>query len=242
MPIPPLSATSLLYDLHSHIVPAVDDGVRDGEEALQAIEQLIGLGYRGAVITPHIYPEVFDNTEEGLREHFAEFHFLVRQRFPDFRLELGAEYYLDDRLIAKIGDASFGLLTIGKERQWILVEFPRSHPPLNLHELFLTCRHRRLQPIIAHVERYDYVQKDLNLTKEWLHQGALLQMDLGTVAGQYGPAAEKAANALLKEQRYHFIGTDLHRPQQCERYYRPAWDFIKKNVSDFDEKRQHQLI
>ena len=239
------TAETIKYDLHSHLLPGVDDGVRNPEDGLQLIEGLIKLGYAGAVTTPHIYPEVFDNTEEGLRCRFKEFSDLVKQYFPDFSLDLGAEYYLDEHLISKIINNPFDLLMIGKQRRWILVEFPTLNPPLNVHDLFLVCQRQHWQPIIAHVERYDYIQKEKTpvLLKEWIRQGALLQMDLGSVVGQYGSRAAETADALLKQQGYHFIGTDLHHPRQWERYSLPAWNLLKKNKAYFfDEKKHHLLL
>lgn len=239
-----LSAERLKYDLHSHLLPDVDDGVRNWEEALQAIESLIGLGYSGAVTTPHIYAEVFNNSEERLRSRFAELCDRAHARFPDFHLNLGAEYYLDEQLIGKILCSPSNLLSVGDQGRWILIELSMVHPCPNVDDLLLSCRRQNLQPIIAHPERYDSVQNDKNFNrlKGWVAQGALLQMDLGAVVGQYGSEAAEAANAILENGLYHFIGTDLHRPRQCEKYHRPAWERLKKQVNRFDEKRHHRLI
>ncbi len=238
------TAAKLRYDIHSHLVPGLDDGVQNLDEALSSIQGLIDLGYKGTVTTPHIYPEVFNNTEEDIRGGFKKLCDLSSQRFPDFRLVLGAEYYLDDYLVKKVREDSLNLLTFGNKRQLILVELPFLNTAVNIEELLFACRLRNIQPVIAHIERYDYIQKDRGfaLLKIWKEHGALLQLNLGSVIGQYGPAAEETGNAILKQGLYHFIGTDLHRPSQLERFFHRAWRYLEKTLANFNEEMHHQLI
>lgn len=237
-----MEAATIKYDLHSHLLPGIDDGVRDLDEALQSIECLMKLGYAGAVTTPHIYPEVFDNSEADLQFRFEDLYCAVRERFPGFSLKLAAEYYFDGRLVNKLFEADNRLLTVGHQEKGILVEFARTNIPANLSDLFLGCQRRGLRPIIAHVERYSYVHEDkqFSLIKDWVDQGALLQMDLGSAVGQYGLEAMKTSNAILKQGFYHFIGTDLHRKGQCDRFIAPAWKKMER--LRFEEKWHLQLV
>jgi len=237
-------ATSLRYDLHSHLLPAVDDGVRDWDDALKSVGILEQIGYQGAVTTPHIYPDLFNNKEADLRIQFSELCARVRLRYPNFSLALGAEYYFDDRLIDRIHSNPSNLLTFGTGQKFILIEFPRGYLPSDISGLLSTCKTHKLQPIIAHVERYEYVQTDKAhlLLKTWMEEGAFIQMDLGAVAGQFGPEAEKTAMNILKMGGYHFIGTDMHTPHQGSRYYDLAWQRLEKSRHYFDETWHHQLI
>jgi protein-tyrosine phosphatase len=113
-----------------------------------------------------------------------------------------------------------------------------------MSELLLACGLRGIKPIIAHVERYDYIQRDrkLDLLRSWMEHGALFQLNLGSVIRQYGSKAEETGNAILKEGFYHFIGTVLHRSAQLEQFYPKAWRYLEKTSTNFNEKMHHQLI
>ena len=239
-----LSAQSLLYDIHNHILPDVDDGARNVDEAIQSIEVLKDLGYGGAVLTPHIYREMFNNDEASLIERFGDFVDQVSDQIDGFDLKLGAEYLLDDQFLDKLYDASDQLLTFGNDPRKLLIEFSGLVEPLNTTELLDECRRQGIQPVIAHIERYPFVIDDRNdsCVQEWRQHGALLQMNVGSLTGQYGSVIQRAARHLWRNTLVDLLGTDLHRPYGTRRFLHKSWEYIRKTPNGFDAVHHRKLF
>ncbi len=214
------------WDFHCHLLPAVDDGLRSLEETQAAITGLRALGYQGAVLTPHIYRGVYDNTPQALREHFRA----LRQEIEgDFSLHLAAEYFADEVLLTAIERDDILYLELGSQKI-VLVEFPTLMPSPTGMDVLLQLRRAGYQPVLAHVERYRYVQLEQSL---WLprleRSGAWLQCDIGSLVGQYGPHPQAFARALLDQELPTLWGTDLHRVAQLERYVAPGLAVLAKS-------------
>lgn len=217
----PREASSLrgTWDFHSHILPGVDDGLRSYEEADAAIDGLLALGYEGLVLTPHIYPEVFSNTEESLKSAFATFERHVAGRIG---LRLAAEYFVHEDMLAKIARHDLLCTEVG-DRKLVLVEFPVLMPPPRGMEVMAALRLGGYQPVLAHIERYRYVQQETAAWLALLKRGEILiQCDLGSLVGQYGREPQKTAQSLQAQDQVDIWGTDLHRVEQIARYMGPS--------------------
>lgn len=214
------------WDFHCHLLPAVDDGLRSLEETRAAIKSLLALGYQGAVLTPHIYPGVYDNTPDQLRDAFRA----LRQEIEgDFSLHLAAEYFADEALLTAIERDDILYLELGNQKI-VLVEFPTLMPSPAGMDVLLQLRRAGYQPVLAHVERYRYVQREQSLWLPRLERtGAWLQCDIGSLAGQYGPNPQVFARSLLDQKLPTLWGTDLHRVAQLERYVVPGLAVLTKN-------------
>ena len=217
---------ALTLDFHCHLLPAVDDGLRSLEETRAAITGLRALGYQGAVLTPHMYPGVYDNTPDQLRDAFRA----LRQEIEgDFSLHLAAEYFADEALLTAIKRDDILYLELGRQKI-VLVEFPTLMPSPAGMDVLLQLRRAGYQPVLAHVERYRYVQLEQSL---WLprleRSGAWLQCDIGSLVGQYGPHPQAFARALLDQKLPTLWGTDLHRVAQLERYVAPGLAVLAKS-------------
>lgn len=214
------------WDFHCHLLPAVDDGLRSLEETQAAIAAMRSLGYRGAVLTPHIYPGVYDHTPARLREAFQS----LRQEIEaGFTLHLAAEYFADVALLRAIEQNDILYLELGGQKI-VLVEFPTLMPSPAGMDVLLQLRRAGYQPVLAHVERYRYVQLEQSL---WLprleRSGAWLQCDIGSLAGQYGPHPQAFARWLLDQELPTLWGTDLHRVAQLARYVAPGLATLAKS-------------
>jgi tyrosine-protein phosphatase YwqE len=214
------------WDFHCHLLPAVDDGLRSLEETRAAIAGLSALGYRGAVLTPHIYPGVYDNTSARLRASFR----LLQQAVDDtFTLRLAAEYFADEALLAAIDRDDVLYLELGSQKI-VLVEFPALMPAPAGMDALLRLRSAGYQPVLAHVERCCYVRQEQAL---WLrrleHSGVWLQCDIGSLTGQYGPEPQSFARRLLDSELPALWGTDLHRVGQVDRYIAPGLALLAKS-------------
>ena len=235
-----LSPAAVACDMHCHLLPGVDDGVADDEQALQAIGRLAELGYGGAVLTPHIYPGLFDNTERDLGDHFARFQAVSAQRYPAFALQLGAEYYCDESLVQRIQQGQ--ALTFGATEPALLMELARHSPPASLDVALQACRSRSIRPIIAHIERYTYVTgvEGLAQVARWREVGAWTQLNLGSLVGQYGSSLQRASRQLWKAGLVDLLGTDLHKPAAVDHVAR-AWQWLASRGRGFAVQRQRSL-
>lgn len=237
-----MSPSLIRYDMHSHLLPGVDDGVNDFDEACAAIELLMKIGYQGAVTTPHVYPGMFDNSTDELLGYFESFRLQIKMTYPDFPVRLGAEYYLDDSLVERIRNHPDSILRFGRKNTWFLVELPTKSPPEQMVEFFKACGQANLRPIIAHVERYEYIMNHPVMVDDWRNAGALIQVNLGSFGGQYGARVQTAAHQIYDAGVVNFIGTDLHRPRFGRGYLSSGWRNLAQNRTEFDPTYHHQLI
>lgn len=210
-------------DFHSHLVPGVDDGVSDLAEARRAIQALRDAGYSGAVVTPHIFRGIYDNTAAGLSAAFAVLLAALGDETETFSLHLGAEYQADEHLLDLIKRNELLAVTVGQER-WVLVEFPGHQDDGSTSAICVAALAARgYKPVIAHIERYPYVAKGRTV---WLNRlsraGAILQADLGSLVGQYGDDARRFAHWLMERDLIRVWGSDLHKPEQMARFITPA--------------------
>ena len=212
--LPPLDLGSFGIDYHSHMVPGVDDGAPDMEAAMEMIDGLVNLGYTGAVTTPHVYPGMYPNSPQTLRPPFEALKASVCQKHPDFRLELGAEYFLDASLLDSLRNGS-ELLTPGKH---LLFELPFVSPPEEglLNEFLFETQVMGLKPVMAHIERYSYWHNELHRFEEWAEQGVLLQVNAASLAGAYGPETQNAADHCIENEWVRILGSDAHSMRHIE--------------------------
>ena len=219
----PAAAT---WDFHCHLLPAADDGLRSLEETQTAIEGMRALGYQGAVLTPHIYPGVYDNTPARLREAFLT---LQQSVGSGFGLHLAAEYFADETIFAAIARKDVLYLPVGNKKI-VLVEFPALMPSPCGMDVLMALSRAGYQPVLAHVERYRYVEQDQSA---WLPQiersGTWLQCDIGSLAGQYGTQPQAFAGWLLDRKLPTLWSTDLHRTSQLARYVAPGLTLLARS-------------
>jgi len=191
-------------DIHSHILPGVDDGVKSDEEAIGILDYYQALGVKKVVFTPHVMEDYPQNTAVFLRARFEQFQHLYR---GGVQLALGAEYMLDHRFEEHLESGE--LLPVIHD--YLLVETSYINLPFHFTERLKAIMAKGYFVILAHPERYGYMQKlkDFSQLKE---TGVLFQMNLLSVTGFYGRAVEKKTKMLLDAGYYDFIGMDIHGP------------------------------
>jgi protein-tyrosine phosphatase len=202
---------ALEADMHSHLLPGLDDGAETVEHSLELLRALRGLGYRKLVMTPHIMGDFYKNTPEGIRAALK----LLREAaaaagLHDLALECAAEYYLDEFLGRKLADGT-EMLTFGGDKRYLLFETSYMNEPLNLFEIIFEMKAQGYQPVLAHPERYTYLYgRFAEIEKMRRDYGVLLQVNLNSLAGYYSPAAKKVAEQLIDGELVDFVGTDTH--------------------------------
>lgn len=191
-----------LTDWHSHVLPGVDDGVQTLDESLRILESLERRGVRKLWLTPHIMEDMPNATDE-LRHVFDS---LQNAYQGSVELRLASENMLDSVFASRLEANDF--LPIGDNADMLLVETSYFNPPSGLDEMLFSIRKAGLTPLLAHPERYRYMDQD-HYRK--LHsQGVKFQLNLMSLMGHYGPEAKSKAKWLAKEGFYWCAGSDLH--------------------------------
>ncbi|MEZ4309011.1 MAG: CpsB/CapC family capsule biosynthesis tyrosine phosphatase [Polyangiaceae bacterium] len=210
-------------DLHSHWVAAVDDGAKTTGDSVDLLRALHQAGFSTVVATPHMRPGMFNNTAPALRAAFDR----TRDSLPtgDGTLpdvHLSSEHFFDDivfeRLVA--GEALPFPSRLPDEqtkgRRSALIEFPTSRFPARITHRIFDLMRRRIRPVIAHPERYEPVWDDIESLDPLLDAGAVLQLDVAALAGRYGRAPRRTAEALLGAGYYHCASSDAHSVRDVE--------------------------
>jgi tyrosine-protein phosphatase YwqE len=205
----PLAA--LQVDMHSHLLPGLDDGAETLAHSLDLLRELRALGFTKLVMTPHIMGDFYKNTPEGIRVALATLQTAAAEAgLADVVLECAAEYYLDEWLGRKLDDGT-ELLTFGGERRYLLLETSYLNEPLNLSGTIFDLQAAGYQPVLAHPERYVYLYSRFSEIERLRREhGVLMQLNLNSLAGYYSPAARQVAEKLIDGGLVDFVGTDTH--------------------------------
>lgn len=196
-------------DHHSHILPGVDDGVETMEEALRILSRYEKIGIKSVWLTPHIMEDV-PNTPEKL---IARFEKLKAAYKGSIELNLAAEYMIDNNL-HKLLQSEGVLLPIGNKGNHLLVETSYFNPPMRLKETLRQIKSLGYHPLLAHPERYMYMENDEY--RRLREEGIKFQLNIVSLAGGYGRAVKKKAEWLLENRLYSVCGSDLHSEDAIE--------------------------
>ena len=194
-------------DLHSHLLPGIDDGVQTIEESLEVIKAFKDLGYTRLITTPHIMFDHYRNDPEIIKSKLGEVRAALKSESIDIEIEAAAEYYLDEFFLDLLNTEK-EILTFGKN--YLLFELSFMTKPLILKESVFMMQTKGYVPVLAHPERYIYFQNNINELKELHQNGVLLQLNTLSLSGYYSKQAKKLAETLLKEEMISFIGSDCH--------------------------------
>lgn len=189
-------------DCHCHLLPDVDDGVKTLEDSLRILKRWEGLGVKKVWLTPHIM-EDFPNEPESLSAIMAD---VERNYTGTIKLTLASENMMDNLFLSRLDDRN--LLPIGLDGSHLLVETSYYSPPMDMPRFFERLKEKGYTPILAHPERYQYM--DMSQYKMWKEKGVLLQLNVPSLVGAYGPEVQWKAEKLLEKGMYDYCGTDTH--------------------------------
>ena len=208
----PLDFSVLKTDIHSHLIPAIDDGAPDLETSILLIKKMQSLGYTKLITTPHVMSDCYKNTSEVILEGLANLRLELKRKKINITIEAAAEYYIDFDFEQKIGKESF--LTFGDN--YILVELSFMQAPNNLFDIIFKLQLEGYKVVLAHPERYNYyIQKDY---EELVARGVLLQINLLSLIGYYSSQIQKKTKELILNNQVSFVGTDCHNIHHAELY------------------------
>ena len=205
--VPAVDLSGLGTDMHSHLLPGIDDGSPDTETSIHLIKGMMELGYRKFICTPHVMQDMYKNTPETIGAALN----LLKQALSDaglsVNLHAAAEYLLDENFEALL-QAKAPLLTLRDNK--VLIEFSFISAPLKLNEALFQLQINGYQPVLAHPERYPYLLQDKNLLESLRNSGCLFQLNLLSLTPYYGKMATQLAEYLLDRDYIDLLGSDLH--------------------------------
>lgn len=200
-------------DIHSHLVPGIDDGAQDMATSLTLVRGLINMGFTSIITTPHIFWELYPNTPEIITQGSGE----LQQKLGEEKLQIpfkaAAEYFIDEHFDAEL-KAKKPLLTI--KNNMVLVEFSMLTQPFDLQELLFEMQLQNYQPLVAHPERYVYLRNNRGFFDELKNAGCQFQLNLMSLTGHYGKGVQELAAYLIQKELYDYAGTDLHSERHLQ--------------------------
>ncbi len=232
-----------MIDIHSHLLPGIDDGAENWEESMRMARSAVQSGTTEVVITHHI----LDNTQYKLEAEILPKYVEMKQRLEaaniPLKLHLAAEIYYQPDM-----ELDHRISTFNNNGRYFLVEFPMQGIPRGVDENFFDLILNGKTPIIAHPERNFGLLKNPDRAYDFVQRGALLQMNAGSIEGKYGEGVKALALALLKSRLIHFIGSDGHndhrRPMRIGMIYntiREMWGERTAQLMFYEHPRKALL-
>jgi tyrosine-protein phosphatase YwqE len=201
------SLDTIKVDMHSHILPGIDDGAQNIEESLALIECLVNKGFEQFICTPHVYKELYPNTTETIKAAYDNLLPFVEKKFPHVQIKFAAEYFMDDNFDAAI-ENNEKLLTVFDNN--VLVEHSFVQAPFDLKQKFFNLQMAGYNPIIAHPERYEFYMANKKAYHTLYDIGCILQVNLLSLIGYYGKAPMELSKYLIDNKLVKLVGTDIH--------------------------------
>lgn len=198
--------SSIGTDMHSHLIPGIDDGAKTIEDSIELIRFLHSVGYSKLITTPHIMSDYFRNTPETILGGLADVQKAVAEQNIPVTISAAAEYYIDDGFIRKLEEEK--LLTFGDN--YLLMEVSYINPPDNVREVFFRSQVLGYKPILAHPERYPFWYRNVEEYQRFHDMGVILQLNLNSLSGYYGAEAKKVGEKLIDLNIIGALGTDMH--------------------------------
>lgn len=200
-------------DIHSHILPGIDDGSPDVETSIMLIKGLMEMGVKKSVATPHVISDLYRNTPDTINQSLQLLKAELKKQKINFQVSAAAEYMMDAYFFELLQKGE-KLLTI--KDNIILTEFSYAMAPHNRQQMSFAIITEGYKPILAHPERYPYYNTSFKEFHELADLGFLLQVNLLSLTGYYGKDAAKAAAYMLKNDLVSYLGTDLHHDRHLD--------------------------
>ena len=208
-----------LVDIHSHLIPGIDDGAQNMSESIALITKLKELGFKKLITTPHIMSDKYPNNSEIITNGLKKLKKELVKRDIDIDMEVASEYFLDKHFLNLLKQRD--LLTFGNN--YVLFELSYTSKPIFLESAIFEMISAGYKPVLAHPERYIFLHKNFEEYKWLKRKGLLFQINLNSFSGYYSKDVQKIANRLAEEGLIDFIGSDTHKERQL--------NHLQKNLS-----------
>ena len=218
-----------MIDFHSHIIPNIDDGSRSIEETFNLLKEAKEVGFEGIVLTSH-YMEDYYQTDVPERDMWVKaISENLHTKGIDIDLYLGNEIYMSDNMMNLLIDGKASTIN---NSCYVLFEMPLNVEPMNLYDVIYSLQEHKLIPILAHPERYTFVQKEPELITDLIEKGVLMQANYASILGYYGEKAQYIVRKFFEHNMIHFLGSDVHRQNSIYKRIPKALEEIKEIVGE----------
>lgn len=226
-------------DMHSHLIPGIDDGAPDFAASVQLINGLTQLGFKKLVTTPHVMWDMYQNTRDDILKRYEVLMKQLETEGIKVDIAAAAEYFLDEN-VKNLLAGKEPFLTI--HDNLVLVEFSMASEPLDLKEILFEMQMQGYQPVIAHPERYVYHERDKAFFEDLKISGFYFQLNIMSLAGTYGKAVHDLARYFIKSQYYELAGTDLHNQHQLSHLQNHSITPLLKELIDSGKLMNKDLV
>ena len=193
-------------DIHSHLLPGIDDGAKTFQDTLRLTKALQAIGVSEFITTPHIIQHVWDNTSDAIQSKKQETILQLEKNEIIVPFRAAAEYLMDDQFVRLFESGQ--LLTL--KDNYVLVEMSYINAPIQLYSILFDLQVAGYIPVLAHPERYLFYQNNFNEYAKLKKAGCLFQLNLLSIVGYYGAGITKTAEQLLQKGMYNYVGSDVH--------------------------------
>jgi tyrosine-protein phosphatase YwqE len=201
--------STLQVDMHSHVLPGIDDGAQTPEDSIVLIKAMMELGIKKIIATPHVMIDYYRNTPETISNALAILKEALKKEGLDITVETAAEHYFDETFEKRVDEDR--LMLMGDN--YALFEFSFINQPPNAIAVIQKMIKKGIKPILAHPERYPYLSvEELRSIRSW---GCRLQLNTISLTGYYGDETRKKAEALVDSELIDFISSDMHHPRHA---------------------------
>lgn len=222
-------------DIHSHLIPGIDDGSKTIEDSINLINELEKIGFKEFITTPHVLPFVWNNTKSIIQEGEVKVNDTFKSLNKHVHLKAAAEYMLDSSLLENIKNEK--LLTL--KDNYLLIEMSYLNPPIQLMEYIYSIQVEGYTPILAHPERYLFYHQNFENYLTLKNSGCLFQLNLLSTVGYYGNHVAVICDKLLKKGLIDFVGSDVHHQKHVDAF---SGKVIIKEMAPLKEAIQNNQL
>jgi protein-tyrosine phosphatase len=202
------------WDMHSHVLSAIDDGAQTIEDSLDMLDLFVKLKYKKIIVTPHIMQEYYQNTREIIEDKCNELRKIISEKQLPIDIDFAAEYMMDLGLMNKIANNEDLLVFNGKH---VLIETPFLNKPVFFEKVIFDLLSKNYQPVLAHPERYVYLHQNPEIAESMINSGLKFQLNLLSLVGYYSPDVKKFASWLINKGYYSLLGSDAHKVSHIDK-------------------------
>lgn len=227
-----LNFSSVVTDMHSHLIPGLDDGAQNMEESIVLIKRMMDLGFKKLITTPHVMSDYFQNTTGGILDGLEALRAELVKKNINIEIDAAAEYLLDESFGPRLDRGD--ILSIGGK--YVLFELSFINYPHNLFEIIEKIKKTGYTPILAHPERYLYMSVSKNY-QQIRESGCLLQLNVLSLIGYYGKQSKILAEEMVDAGLVDLVGSDLHKVRHADALKKAlAQPYVARLLTDFPLK------
>jgi protein-tyrosine phosphatase len=199
--------SKVMIDIHSHIIPGIDDGAQNIDVTLSMLKNAEEDGTKKIIATPHYCMGYGEATIEEVKVLVKDLNDKVKEENIDIEIYSGQEVYFSENII---NDYKRGIIGTLNDSRYMLIEFPMYKFNSNIFDVIYELQIMGIIPIIAHPERYSYIIDDPSSVNKFIDEGYLFQVNAGSIEGKFGKRVKRTAELLITNKIYSFIGSDAH--------------------------------